>query len=284
MTVISTVITKYGVVHASDSYLTVPQSDGTYKVVEDRKPKIVKVEPWRGAMSYWGLAEIRQDRGRTLDWLQDRANEAHKFKTAEAFAINLTGKLNDAIAEHPLKDRGIGVHLTVYEKVNDKTWIPELFRTSNFKDTKYNVVLSRVRLTRETYNNTVSNTAPDKRHREVRYRMHVYRYLNDKGGILLYNNGDPLMFNPVARAVFELIEEIRNRGSLIAPDNIETYRAIARMPIEVVAEVQRSFVQEGKRLVGGLIHDLAVTEDRTYTSSDPHARRPFDRSSVMLPQ
>ena len=152
MTVISTVITKYGVVHASDSYLTVPQSDGTYKVVEDRKPKIVKVEPWRGAMSYWGLAEIRQDRGRTLDWLQDRANEAHKFKTAEAFAINLTGKLNDAIAEHPLKDRGIGVHLTVYEKVNDKTWIPELFRTSNFKDTKYNVILSRVRLTRETYN------------------------------------------------------------------------------------------------------------------------------------
>src|SRR3989304_3763328 len=118
MTVISTVITKYGVVHASDSYLTVPQSDGTYKVVEDRKPKIVKVEPWRGAMSYWGLAEIRQDRGRTLDWLQDRANEAHKLKTAEAFAIIDSIKLNFNLNFNDMKYREIKIHLTVYEKVN----------------------------------------------------------------------------------------------------------------------------------------------------------------------
>ena len=67
MTVVSALITKHCTAHASDAFLTILKADGNREVVEDQKPQVVPVKHWRGALTYWGLAQFGQ--WSTLDWL-----------------------------------------------------------------------------------------------------------------------------------------------------------------------------------------------------------------------
>jgi hypothetical protein len=122
MTVISAVITRYCTVHASDSLVTALQADGTCKPKEWTRSKIIAVPHWRGAMAFWGLATYDAYNWSTLDWLQEQAQNADQYSTPEEFAQGLTRKLNEAISNMDFArpvDSGIGIHLTVYEYIDD---------------------------------------------------------------------------------------------------------------------------------------------------------------------
>lgn len=266
VTVISAVISRYCTAHASDSLISELRPDGTCVPREWKQTKIVAVPHCRGAMAYWGLARYGQ--WSTLAWLQERVQRAHHYPSPEDFAREVTGMLNKAISrmtfQRPLY-AGIGIHFTAYEYV-DNYWIPELFLLTNFKDPSYQSLHSDgVRLTRETYH-TITNQAPQPEHREPQCRLRVHQHLQEGGRMLLYNNGDPALFNQAAGAILAMIRELARRGNLANAESVATYRAIARRPIEIVSRVQHDFAQEGARVVGGRPHDLAVTPNGEYSS------------------
>ena len=266
MTVIVTLITRYCTVHASDSFITELQPDGTCLIREAERTKIVPVEGFHGAMAYWGVAKI-PSRWSTYDWLAKQAGRACDFRHPEDFANHMADELNKRFSKLPVErkiDLGIGIHFTAYEYVQDH-WIPELFVLSNFSDPTYQELHKEgVIVNRQTYN-TISQTKPRPEHREAEFRLRVRTHLQD-GEILIYNNGDPLMFNPAADALFQQISEIRKRGSLKAMDDVSTYRKIAKIPIKMVSKVQRELYRSEFRVVGGKIHDLSITPHGEYFS------------------
>lgn len=269
MTVISTVITRHCTAHASDSLITELQTDGSRKPKEWQRSKIVAVRPWRGAMAYWGLAKYDAYGWSTVDWLQEQAKDAHQYSSAEEFARGLTEKLGEAIAKMRFSspvDSGIGIHLTAYEHIDDY-WIPELFLVSNWADLSYQSLRPEgVGFSRET-NHTISQEPHRPEHREAQYRLKVHEHLHKTGGILIYNNGDPLMFNLAAYAITGMFQTLAKRGTLARPERVETYLAIARRPVEVVSKAQLDFCREGTRVVGGRLHDLAITPSGAYSGN-----------------
>jgi hypothetical protein len=97
--------------------------------------------------------------------------------------------------------------------------------------------------------------------------------------MFIYNNGDPLLFNPVAGAILDSIQQIRLRGVLRNADSVEMYREIAKSAVDIVSALQQRFVHHervplpgqpkseilvGKRKIGGKTHALAVTPDGQY--------------------
>jgi hypothetical protein len=268
MTVVSTLITSHCTVHASDSLLTALQRDGTNKPKEWKKPKIVPVPRWRGAISYWGFAGSETQKWWTLDWLRERARKADSFSSAEEFAGSLADDLTTALSMMRLAkptDAGIGIHFTAYECV-DKSWIPELFLISNWVDPTYSSVHpDGLRVSRETYNTAIAQpTSPD--HGRPKFRLRVKEFL-EQGRFLIYNNGDPILFNPAANAILNMFGELARRRKLVRGDSISTYLAIARTPIQVVSKVQETFCPKGKRVVGGKTHDLSVTPGGKFFST-----------------
>lgn len=273
MTVIAAVITRYCTAQASDSLITELRPDGTRVPKEWERTKIVAVPHWRGAMAYWGLATYDAYKWSTLDWLQERAQEANQYFSPEDFARVMTEMLNEAISKMTFRrplDAGIGIHFTAYEYIKNR-WIPELFLLSNFKDPSYRSLSDRVYLGRETYHHIDMNVnGPQPEHSEPKYRLKVHKYLQ-AGGMLVYNNGDPLLFNPAASAIFAMIQELARRGKLDNHANIATYRAIVRRPIEIVSHVQHDFARKKTRTVGGKLHDLAATPNGEYSSDSGDA-------------
>ena len=173
MTVISTLITKHFTVHASDSMISRPGSNGTRAVLEWEQTKIVRVPHFRGAMSYWGLATRDPFGWSTLKWLQAKAQSARHFPSAEAFAVDLAASLHREITSMritPPTEAGIGIHLTAHEFVDDY-WIPELFQISNWTDPSYRTLRPvGVGVTRETYHwtpnwNSAGVWVPEPEHR-----------------------------------------------------------------------------------------------------------------------
>jgi hypothetical protein len=216
MTVISAVITRYCTVHASDSLITKRKGGGSYEPDEWERSKIIPVHRWRGAMSYWGLATHDKYGWSTVDWLQDQVKSAGQESSAEEFAQRLANRLNEAISrmrfDDPV-DSGIGIHFTVYEYV-ENYWIPELFLISNWVDTSYQAVSpTGVGLSRETYW-AIAKEFPRPEHREAQYRVKVHEYLHQPGSMIVYNNGDPRMFNTAASAIFGMFGELQRRGKL----------------------------------------------------------------------
>jgi hypothetical protein len=267
MTVISCVITRYCTVHSSDSLITQLENEN-YKVLESRRTKIVAVRKWRGAMAYWGLAEYDQYKWSTFNWLQKMASNSSRFASAEEFAKGLKDKLNEEISKMRFikpKHSGIGIHLTAYEHVKDYS-IPELFLISNWTDTSYQSVnADGFRLSRETYG-TIFNIARIPQHQEVRYRLEVHKFLQESKWFI-FNNGDPTMFNPAANSILRMFELLAEQGKIAKAGEVGTYHAIARLPIEIVSRIQRDFCRKEARLVGGKLHDLAITPDGEYSSS-----------------
>lgn len=266
MTVISTLVTTHCTVHASDSLLSIRQLDGTYKYVEWQCPKIVKVEKWRGAASYWGLAKASTYKWCTYDWLRDMASQAAVHSSPERFADAVARDLNRTLSRlSEPAHTGIGIHFTAYERI-EGYWIPELFLITNFTDPSYRCLNpDGVRVSRETYHQ-LTNEDPLPEHREDEYRLRVHNALKN-GLIFNYNNGDPEMFNPVADAMFNALRIARTRGKLRDLSDIKTCIAIARTPVAVISDLQRDFFQTNTRIVGGKVHDLAVTPTGSYQSN-----------------
>lgn len=196
------------------------------------------------------------------------AETACNFVSAEDFARSLASELNVEISRMSFSNQrhsGIGIHFAAYERV-EGYWIPELFLISNWTDPSYRCVCADgVGVSRETYH-TLTEQSPRPEHRQPQCRIAVHQHLL-RGGWLIYNNGDPAMFNPTARALFQILEVLSNRGLLANQDAVETYLAIARRPIEIVAKAQSDFCGRGFRIVGGKPHDLGITPNGLYSST-----------------
>lgn len=269
MTVISTVISRLCTVHATDSFLTRSGPGGGVEPEECEQSKIVRVPHFRGAISYWGLAE--NGNWSTFDWLRQQAGRAQHFSSPEDFAANLASGLNGQLQCMKFAtptDSGIGLHLTAYERIDDY-WIPELFLISNWTDPSYQSVHPEVSVSRETYH-IAFQCPPRPEHRERELRLAVHQFLQG-GQILMYNNGDPVLFNVVANALFGVFRELARRRILKSRDSIELCRSMAKRPVQIVSDLQRDFCREDFRVVGGKIHDLAITPDGQPSSTSGDA-------------
>lgn len=271
MTVITAVMTRYCTVHASDSLRIERQPDGTRKLKDWQKTKIVPVQHFHGAMSYWGLDSYRYkvDKWSTLKFLQERAGQAKQFTYPEEFAQDMTDRLNKAICQMAFPERldsGIGIHFTAYEYVEDY-WIPELFLVTNYTDPSYKELAGDgVRLGRQTYHKMKLKRVPAQpEHRESEYRLAVHRHLQ-AGKMLVFYNGDWEMFYDAARAVFSMFSRLQKRGHLANPDSVVTYQKIGRKPIDLVCYIH-GLAKEDKRWAGGRVRDLAVSPNGVYSSS-----------------
>lgn len=218
MTVISTLITRWCVAHASDSMITERQDDGSYKVVETAETKIVCVRPWAGIVTYFGLATVKEAGWSTLSWLRAQASQAAQLESPERFAHHLANSLQEELSRITLKDplsKGIGIHFTAYERI-DGYLIPELFAITNFSSIAYQELLpSGVRATRETYGVAFSVSERPSDHGLPQYRHQVRGFL-ENGFYLVYNNGDPHMFNAAFQAIGTLFGAASQRHALIS--------------------------------------------------------------------
>jgi hypothetical protein len=270
MTVIATMMTRSGTAHATDSLLTTRGPGGKRLPVESRETKVIPVRHFRGALAYWGYAG--DDSGaRTVDWLRDRAAEASQHNSAEVFAADLARR-----AEAWLRSRGVardpryglGIHFTAYERVRDY-WIPELFLVSNFEDPNYSALRpGGVGYSRETFS-TVSGIPRTPEDRQPEGRLRVHEFLQ-QGGWLRFNNGDPLLFNPTAMSLETMLELAQARG-VLAEIDLTRLLHWTRLPVEMVGELQEKFYRFGVAVVGGRIHDLAITPLGEYLSSSGNA-------------
>jgi hypothetical protein len=91
----------------------------------------------------------------------------------------------------------------------------------------------------------------------------VKQHLDD-GNLFIYNNGDPLLFNNFANAFARSMIVLQRRG-LLRRDH-EIARSIALRPIAMIADSQSALCDEGKRLIGGRVHDLVIFPDGTMKS------------------
>jgi hypothetical protein len=76
--------------------------------------------------------------------------------------------------------------------------------------------------------------------------------------MFVFNNDDPLLFNPIANSVLLAMQEIGRRGQLSNPADVRTHLALARRPIKIVSQILSEFARKDVRLVGGKTHDLGI--------------------------
>lgn len=263
MTAISTLFTNSCTVHASDSLLTVGKKDGTFEPKEFRKTKIVSIERYRGAMSYWGLASYGSFS--TYDWLCNQRGKALTL-SAEEYATFIVTGLNEVYRKLGLltnPQAGLGIHFSCYEFI-DNQWMPELFLITNYKNLNYEVGSSGFHYSRETYK-TIFGSDGNTDDSNAESRKKVKQYF-DEVGLAWFNNGDPVLFNPAANALFSAFMTLKNRGNLKQPFGPKECRDLARRPVEIVKNVQRDFCSDGKKIVGGKVHDLSITPRGVYES------------------
>lgn len=220
-------------------------------------------------MAYWGLAILESYNWSTIDWLGSQAIGANRFSSAEEFALNRKTELKEQLSRMSFRkdtDAGIGIHFTAYEYIDDY-WIPELFLITSWSDASYTSPhTDGIRLTRETYH-TISGEEKSLNHRNNKFRLKVKNFLQKEGNWLIFKNGDPIMFNKATGVIFDLFKEIARRNILKDSNDVNTHLDMVRRPIEVVANAQRDFCREGKRIVGGRIHDLAILPSGSFKST-----------------
>jgi hypothetical protein len=264
MTIISAIISKFCCAHASDSLLTKVKEDGKYEIIEDKKTKIIPVRHFSGAMALMGISLLTNGFS-MLEWLREQAEQANQFGTAEEFAKDISMKLNYQLSRIMSKnksDKGIGIHFTAYEEI-DGVRIPELFFIRNYKNTGYKELIPEgVQVSRNTY-----DSLPEQLRNgslgEKECRIAVFNYL-ENGGIFLFNNGDTEMFNPALRALLDIFRVAVERKQLIVPRTEKAHRRFIQRPIYLVAEIQKNYIKEGYRLVGGKIHNISITPSGNY--------------------
>jgi hypothetical protein len=248
--------------------VTIIQDDGTYTAIETAETKIVCVRPWAGIMTYFGLASVKEIGWSTLRWLRVQAGQAANFGSPEEFANHVARTLQHELSRMTLRNpisKGIGIHFTAYENI-DGYLIPELFAITNFFSTTYQELLpAGARVTRETYGVVASVNERPPEHRLPQYRHQVRTFL-DRNHNLVYNNGDPSMFNTAFQAIGNLISLAAQRHALVPIEDTKEHRALAYWPIEIVASTQRRFFKAGFRMVGGKPHNLSVTPEGIYES------------------
>jgi hypothetical protein len=276
MTIIATFIAGDITAHASDSLISV-YNGGINKAIEYKKSKIVSVPHFRGAMSYWGLASIssgqRENEWSMYEWLRVRSGEARRYRFPEDFAIDTAKLLNEKLSSYRFSratDMGVGIHFTAYEYVKGY-YIPELFLISNWADPSYTAIRpSGIGVSRETYGTAAGIVDRLPEHREDGFRFFVHEYMK-RNGILMYHNGDPLLYNHIFMMMRGVNQVLGQRGILIKAGDWKVLRKMACYPIQVAIEMQKTFCIPGTQLVGGKLHDLVVSAAGTYHSTSGDA-------------
>jgi hypothetical protein len=274
MTVISALISEKGTSIASDSLRTVILKEKR-TALEWTKSKIISLPKFRGSISYWGFAgTLRSFDEKTKkaiwywnvhSWLTHKCKNP-KEDNVEDFVNNLKEKLNITLKGIRFKnmiDSGIGLHITSYEYI-DGFWIPELFLISNYKDESYKDI-GTLSYSRNTYK-TIAHTQPKPDHRDKLYRLKVKQYLMG-GGLIWYNNGDPILYNTVASSIFSSISIAKQRMSLKDFKTLTDTLPLVKRPIEIISTIQRDFYKPDMRIVGGKTHDLAISPHGEYYST-----------------
>ncbi|MDD4968864.1 MAG: hypothetical protein PHT07_05500 [Paludibacter sp.] len=256
MTAISALISKKWISVASDSLLTEIIKGDEVRHIEFRKSKIVPIKKFKASASYWGLAKIAE--WRTYDFLKNMSVEAESFENFESFAnhvcIELKKKLDKVRVPNAI-DKGIGIHLAGFEKFEGEV-LPELFLISNFTDTSYKSIGELV-VSRNLYNNLDIELKNNENSLEEQ-RLSVKQYL-DKGGIFIFNNGDPDFFNPASIAMNEMfLEAVKRR--VLKKNDLKVYLSMASLPIEMIKRTQKDLFEKKHIRVGGQIHNLLITD------------------------
>jgi hypothetical protein len=168
------------------------------------------------------LAELPPNRWCTHDWLHDLAKRCANRSSPELIADKAVEELNSklgTISSRESRNRGIGIHFTAYEHIQDY-WIPELFLITNYSDTSYqNLHPNGVRVSREAYH-THNKEEPRQEHRVESFRLSVHNALQS-GEILCYNNGDPEMFNSMMNTMINAVRIAKRRDKLRDPSDIK---------------------------------------------------------------
>lgn len=269
MTAISAIISNHCIAISSDSLLTIYNpSKRTNEIIESKKQKIVRVEKFLGAFSYWGLAANSRNGEKTMyKWLKKISNESKDFTTFEDFAYYVKDELKKEIASYGIakKHTGIGIHLVGYENYEGYK-IPELFLISNFTDPTY-LKVGELGLSRCLFDNIPEEYKKNQSSiTKIERQLLVKKFLNE-GNMFVFNNGDPKMFTPLFEGYKNAMNLSKQRKALRDANNIEIYRNIARRPIEMIIKVQKDFYKEGKSIVGGRLHDLVIEKNNGNYSS-----------------
>jgi hypothetical protein len=285
MTVISTIFTRHFTALASDSFITQRHADGSRTRTETKQSKLVRVREFRGAMAYWGLATLPAvprsglSSWSTKAWLDVQARSAGNSTTPERFAESLAELLNEEFARgafhRRINDTGLGIHFTAYEDI-DGIRVPELFIITNWRGdtaTPYSELLpGGFDVTRETWKTILRTRDPNcsptrDEQRKIENRLAVQSAFRDEAMMLVFNNGDPMIFNPIGNAIFTTFLTLNGRRDLKAPRSVETHLSLVRRPVEVVAKLLADLSREKSRVVGGKLHDLAISPTGIYEST-----------------
>lgn len=266
MTAISALVSKKWISVATDSLLTETRKGQDARHVEFRKTKIVPIIKFKASAAYWGLAKVGE--WRTYDFLKRIAAEADNHENLEVFADYLCSELRKKLikinCDNPV-DKGIGIHLAGFEKINGQL-LPELFLITNFTNTSYKDI-GELSVTRNLYKNLDdSYKAGEKLLDDQRRKVKLFL---DNGGMFIFNNGDPEMFNPAANAISEIFKSAKRRNVLIE-ESLKQYLLLASLPIEIIKNAQKNLLEKKHIRVGGQIHNLLITNmgERISTSGD----------------
>jgi len=266
MTLISALISKRGVAVATDSLLTIVRKNAPNIYVEWKKSKIIPIPKLNACISYWGFAGVLKGIPKdgddvvfgwqTHEWLSKQSANSSNL-SLEEFTKKLRDNLEHEMKSLPGNIPGIGLHITGIEKVGDYR-IPELFLVTNFKDPTYQET-KELTCSRETFH-TISGQPPADAHGQQDYRMKVNEFLNTQG-FLIYNNGDPTLFNPFANSFFSSLNIAQQRGKAKNIETVEDTVPIVRFPIEAVSQIQQKFYDPTKKIIGGRVHDLSINDN-----------------------
>lgn len=265
MTVISTIITRLGVIHATDSLITT-LSNGINTPITWKGKKLIKVQSMKGVMSYWGLAKIDTKKWSTVNWLERQAHGSSSFTNPEAFAVHVANELENeyeklGIATDPRY--GLGIHFTAYENIN-RHFVPELFLISNWGDTSYTSIReSGFGATRETSANAF-NMREHIGQSDLIMRLMFFKWLN-YDNYLIFNNGDPILYNYSAKAMNDMIKILMARKVLRQTNKLSEYVNIAKFPVDTVSYIQKKLCRRGTQIVGGNTKYLSVNPNGVYT-------------------
>jgi hypothetical protein len=160
----------------------------------------------------------------------------------------------------------LGIHFTAYERVSDY-WVPEFFHIRNWINPPYSALNpAGFTATRETYATLMDLLERPAAHKEAGFRLKVHEALHS-GVLFRFNNGDPVLFNPIANALIDTVQPLRARGHLREPSDARFHFALVRRPVEVVSRLLADVASAAYRHIGGKPHDLAIVPDGTTEST-----------------
>ena len=203
-------------------------------------------------ISYWGCAELSNGY-KTYEHLKRFCSANKSIGDHEQFAAKLSNELCTKFSSPLLtaKSRGLGVHFAFWEKHDDFD-VPELILVSNWKSPAYNDSSLKFNWSRRSHKIIASS--------EPQFKTFRREFYNDlkKGVCSRYNNGDPLLFVPLAKGIGDTIVELNKRKDLSKNEPTDLYRTMVREPIRLIRDLQKNLCLPEKRFIGGALHDAAI--------------------------